>query len=54
MPDITPSLEIPKLQEFIVPQNKLILVEEIFQDINKQMLETSYISNLGKLLFNFF
>ncbi len=51
MPDITPSLEIHKLQESIVPQSRLKLVEETFQDINKQMLETSYTLNLGQLLF---
>ncbi len=31
-------------------QENLIIVEEIFQDINKQMLETSYSLNLGQLL----
>lgn len=54
MPDITPSLKIHKLQKFIVPQSKLKLVEEIFQDVNKQMLETSYTLNLGQLLFKLF
>jgi hypothetical protein len=29
--------------------SKVIYVEEIFQDINKQMLETSYTLNLGQL-----
>jgi hypothetical protein len=51
MLDITPSLEIPKLQESIVPQSKLILVKKIFQDISKQMLKTSYNLNSGQLLF---
>jgi hypothetical protein len=40
-----------KLQE--VPStslSKIIFVEGIFQDINKQMLETNYTLNLGKLL----
>ncbi len=31
-------------------KGKLIIVEEIFLDIGKQMLETSYILNLGQLL----
>jgi hypothetical protein len=31
-------------------QGKLIIVEEIFLDIGKQMLKTSYILNLGHLL----
>jgi hypothetical protein len=30
-------------------QGKLIIVEEIFLDIGKQMLNTSYILNLGQL-----
>jgi hypothetical protein len=30
-------------------QEKLIIVEEIFHDISKKMLETSYILNLGLL-----
>ncbi len=51
MLDITPYLEIPKLQESIVPHTKLILVEKIFQYISKQMLKTSYNLNLGQLLF---
>jgi hypothetical protein len=29
--------------------SKFIYVKEIFQDINKQMLETSYTLNLGQL-----
>jgi hypothetical protein len=29
--------------------SKFIYVEEIFQDINKQMLETNYTLNLGQL-----
>jgi hypothetical protein len=32
------------------PQGKLIRVEEIFLDIGKKMLETSYTLNLGQLL----
>jgi hypothetical protein len=54
MPNITPSLEIPKFQESIVPQSKLILIEEIFQDISKQMLKTSDTLNLKQLLFKLF
>ncbi len=41
----------------IVPQNlstilhnKVMCIEQIFQDINKQMLETTYTSRLGQLL----
>ncbi len=50
MPDTTPSIDSQKPQEFVVSQSKLILVEEIFQDINRQMFETSYTLNLGQLL----
>jgi UTP-glucose-1-phosphate uridylyltransferase len=41
-------VEQPKIQE--VPStspNRFILVEEIYQDISKQMLETNYTLNLG-------
>jgi hypothetical protein len=31
----------------VISQEKLITIEKIFQDINKQMLETSYILKLG-------
>ncbi len=31
-------------------QEKLITIQEIFLDIGKQMLETSYVLNLGQLL----
>ncbi len=34
----------------MVSQNKLILIKEIFQDINRQMLESNYTVNLGQLL----
>jgi hypothetical protein len=37
-------------QESIVSQSKLISIEEIFQDISRQMLETNYTLNLGQLL----
>jgi hypothetical protein len=33
-----------------MPINKLIFMEEIFYDINMQMLETSYKLRLGQLL----
>ncbi len=48
--DTTPFIEPQKPQEFVVSQSKLISIEEIFQDINRQMLETSYTLNLGQLL----
>ncbi len=50
MPNTTPSIEPHKPQESIIFQSKLILIKEIFQDINKQMLETNYTLNLGQLL----
>ncbi len=50
MPNTTPSIKCEKPQEYVVSQNKLILVEKIFQDINRQMLETNYTLNLGQLL----
>jgi hypothetical protein len=31
----------------VISQEKLITIEKIFQDISKQMLETSYILKLG-------
>ncbi len=34
----------------MVSHSKLILVEETFQDMNRQILETSYILNLKQLL----
>jgi hypothetical protein len=48
--NITPFIETPKPQESIVFHNKLILIKNIFQDINRQMLEISYTLNLGQLL----
>ncbi len=39
-----------KYQEVVNSQEKLITVEEIFLEISKQMLETSYTLNLGQLL----
>ncbi len=50
MHDTTPSIEPQKPQEFIISQSKLILVKEVFQDINRQMFETNYNLNLGQLL----
>ncbi len=32
------------------PNNKIMSMEQIFQDINKQMLETTYTLKLGQLL----
>jgi hypothetical protein len=43
-------LETPKPLEFVMSQSKLISIEEIFQDINRQMLETNHTLNLGQLL----
>ncbi len=50
MPNTTLSVELQNLQESIVSQSKLISIEEIFQDINRRMLETSYTVNLGQKL----
>ncbi len=44
------SIETHKFQKVVLSQEKLIIVKEIFQDISKQMLETSYTLNLGQLL----
>ncbi len=49
MPNSTP-MEVEKSQEVVNSQKKLIIVEEIFLDIGKQMLETSYTLSLGQLL----
>jgi hypothetical protein len=49
MPNIT-LMEAQKSQEVVNSQKKLITVEEVFLNINKQMLETSYTLNLGQLL----
>jgi hypothetical protein len=35
---------------FVNPINKVMSMEQIFQDINKQMLETTYTLRLGQLL----
>jgi hypothetical protein len=51
MPSSTKLVDLTKFQE--VPSNfpsKTISVEEIFQDIRKNMLETNYTLNLGQLI----
>ncbi len=48
MPNTTPT-KAQKSQEMVNSQKKLITVEEIFIDIGKRMLETSYILSLGRL-----
>jgi hypothetical protein len=45
----TIPIEAQKFQEVVISQENLIIIEEIFQDINEQMLKTSYILNLGQL-----
>ncbi len=35
---------------FVNPINRIMSMEQIFQDINKHMLETTYILRLGQLL----
>jgi hypothetical protein len=47
MPNTT-SMHAQKYQEVVNSQGKLITVEEIFLDIGKLMLETSYTLNLGQ------
>jgi len=49
MPNII-LMETQKYQEVMNSQEKLIIIEEIFMDISKQMLETSYTLRLGQLL----
>ncbi len=46
----TPLVVAQKYQEIVNSQGKLITVKEIFLDIGKQMLETSYTLNLRQLL----
>jgi len=51
IPNSIKLTNLTKLQE--VPStspSKIIFVEEIFQDISKQMLETNYTLNLGQLI----
>jgi hypothetical protein len=43
-------VNVHKFQEVVNSQGKLIKIKEIFLDIGKEMLETSYILTLGKLL----
>ncbi len=35
---------------FVNPINRVMFMEQIFQDISKQMLETTYTLKLGQLL----
>ncbi len=49
MPNII-HVEAHKSQEVMNSQEKLITIKKKIQDINKQMLETSYTLNLGQLL----
>ncbi len=35
---------------FVNPINRIMSMEQMFQDINKHMLETTYILRLGQLL----
>jgi hypothetical protein len=49
MPNNTP-VEVEKYPEVVNSQEKLIIVEEIFLDIGKEILETSYILSLRQLL----
>jgi hypothetical protein len=39
-----------KFQEVMNSQEKMIIIKEIFLGIGKQILETNYTLNLGKLL----
>jgi hypothetical protein len=48
MPNTTP-VEAHKSQKIMNSQEKLIIVKEIFLDIGKQMLKTSYTLSLGQL-----
>ncbi len=48
-PNTTP-MDAYKSQEVVHSQGKFIIVEKIFLDIGKQMLEISYILNFGQLL----
>jgi hypothetical protein len=43
-------VEAHKFQEVTNSQENLIIIEEIFWGIGKQILETNYSLNLGKLL----
>ncbi len=46
----TNHVEAQKYQEVVNSQEKLIIVKKIFLNINRQMLEISYILSLGQLL----
>ncbi len=50
MLDNTPSIKPQKPHEYVISQNKLILVEAIFQNNNRQMLKTNYTLKLEQLL----
>jgi len=41
------SMDAQKSQEVVNSQRKLIIIEDIFLDNGKQMLETNYTLNLG-------
>ncbi len=49
MPNIIP-VQAHKSQEVMNSPKKLVIIEEIFLDIGKQMLEINYTLNLGQLL----
>jgi hypothetical protein len=49
MPNIT-LMDAQKSQEILNSEGKLIIVKDIFLDIGKQMLKTSYTLNLRQLL----
>jgi hypothetical protein len=34
---------------YVIPNNKIMFMEQIFQDINKQMMETTYTLRLSQL-----
>jgi len=48
MPNFTP-VDAQKFQEMVNSQGKFTITKEIFLDIGKQMLETSYTLNLKQL-----
>jgi hypothetical protein len=49
MPNTT-LVDAQKFQEIVNSKGKLIIIEDIFLDIVKQMLKTSYTLNLRQLL----
>jgi hypothetical protein len=46
MPNTT-LVEVEKFQEVVNSQEKLIIVEKLFMDISRRMLEISYTLSLG-------